>query len=57
MLKEPLKNGETVPHIAYTNYRTFDVDDLPADPEALKQWMYNLYYEKEDLLADFYANG
>ena len=46
-----------MPHIAYTNYRTFDVDDLPADPEALKQWMYNLYYEKEDLLADFYANG
>ena len=40
----------------YTN-RVFDVTDLPGDPEALKQWMYNLYYEKEDLLAEFYANG
>ena len=33
------------------------MDDLPSDPEALKQWMYNLYYEKEDLLAEFYAKG
>ena len=33
------------------------MDDLPSDPEALKQWMYNLYYEKEDLLAQFYATG
>ena len=30
---------------------------LPADPEGLKKWMYNLYYEKEDLLASFYADG
>ena len=40
-----------------SNYRVFDVDELPADPEAMKLWMYNLYYEKEDLLAHFYAEG
>ena len=34
----------------FFQYRVFDVSDLPPDPEALKQWMYNLYYEKEATL-------
>lgn len=52
-----IATGWDPPCTTHVHYRVFDVDELPADPEAMKLWMYNLYYEKEDLLADFYANG
>ncbi len=30
---------------------------LPKESDALKQWMYNLYYEKEEMLTHFYEKG
>jgi len=52
-----IATGWDPPCVTHVHYRVFDVAELPADPEGLKKWMYNLYYEKEDLLANFYADG
>lgn len=30
---------------------------IPTDPEALKNWMYELYYDKEKMLSSYYSTG
>ncbi len=30
---------------------------IPTDPEKMRHWMYNLYYEKDEMLARFYQTG
>ena len=30
---------------------------VPSDPEELKQWMYQLYFDKEEMLQKFYETG
>ena len=30
---------------------------IPQDPEAMRQWMYNLYAEKEKMLEEYYKTG
>ena len=30
---------------------------IPTETEKMRQWMYNLYYEKEDMLAKYYQTG
>ena len=40
------------------HYRIFDLHDIPAkDTNQFKDWMYNLYYEKDKLLEEFYITG
>lgn len=43
--------------VTHVHYRLFDVKDIPSEAESLKQWMYNLYAEKEKMLEDFYRTG
>jgi len=43
--------------VTHVHYRLFDVKDLPQDPEAMRNWMYNLYAEKEKMLEDYYISG
>lgn len=31
--------------------------DVPAEPEALTNWLYQRFIEKEDLLTHFYETG
>ena len=40
------------------HYRIFDLHDISAkDENQFKDWMYNLYYEKDKLLEEFYTTG
>ena len=40
------------------HYRIFDLYDISAkDENQFKDWMYNLYYEKDKLLEEFYTTG
>ncbi|MFH4977750.1 hypothetical protein AB6A40_004459 [Gnathostoma spinigerum] len=40
------------------NYRIFKADEVPFhDEEKLRDWMYKVYQEKDDLLASYYACG
>ena len=35
----------------------FLILQIPQDPEAMRQWMYNLYAEKEKMLEEYYKTG
>ncbi len=30
---------------------------IPPEPEKMREWMYNLYYEKDEMLAKYYETG
>lgn len=49
--------GSRASCITHVHYRIFDVKDIPQDPEAMRQWMYNLYAEKEKMLEEYYKTG
>lgn len=49
--------GHREPCVTHVHYRVFDVKDLPQDPEEMKNWMYNLYVEKEKMLERYYQTG
>jgi len=49
--------GSRPPCVTHVHYRSFDVKDLPQDPEAIKHWMYNLYAEKDAMLEEYYRTG
>lgn len=38
-------------------YRLYRCGDLPQDTEALTQWLYKRFEEKEEILDSFYKNG
>lgn len=45
------------PCTTHVHYKIFDINQLPTDPENLRQWMYTLYIAKEKLLEEFYLTG
>lgn len=45
------------PCTTHVHYKIYDINELPSDPEELRQWMYKLYFDKEMLLEDFYRKG
>jgi len=45
------------PCLTHVHYRIFDIKDVPTEPEELRQWMYKLYSEKEEMLKKFYETG
>ncbi|KAJ7422984.1 hypothetical protein BTVI_11517 [Pitangus sulphuratus] len=46
--------GYRQPTVTHVHYRIFPVKDVPAEPEALTDWLYQRFIEKEDLLTHFY---
>ncbi|XP_048153176.1 acyl-CoA:lysophosphatidylglycerol acyltransferase 1 isoform X2 [Corvus hawaiiensis] len=49
--------GYRQPTVTHVHYRIFPVKDVPAEPEALTNWLYQRFIEKEDLLTHFYETG
>lgn len=49
--------GIRPPCITHVHHRVFDVKDVPSDKEALTQWLYQLYYDKEEMLKTFYETN
>ncbi|NXU01110.1 LGAT1 acyltransferase, partial [Buphagus erythrorhynchus] len=49
--------GYRQPTVTHVHYRIFPVKDVPAEPEALTNWLYQRFVEKEDLLTHFYETG
>uniref|UniRef100_A0A8C9LC87 Phospholipid/glycerol acyltransferase domain-containing protein n=1 Tax=Pavo cristatus TaxID=9049 RepID=A0A8C9LC87_PAVCR len=49
--------GYRQPTVTHVHYRIFPIKDVPAEPEALSQWLYQRFIEKEDLLTHFYETG
>lgn len=39
------------------HYRSFDVGQIPSDPEGLQKWLHQLYYDKEQILEEYYKTG
>uniref|UniRef100_A0A8C0H6V3 Lysophosphatidylglycerol acyltransferase 1 n=1 Tax=Chelonoidis abingdonii TaxID=106734 RepID=A0A8C0H6V3_CHEAB len=49
--------GYRRPTVTHVHYRIFPIKDVPAEPEALTDWLYQRFIEKEDLLSHFYRTG
>ncbi|OXB58747.1 hypothetical protein ASZ78_000088 [Callipepla squamata] len=49
--------GYRQPTVTHVHYRIFPIKDVPAEPEALSQWLYQRFIEKEHLLTHFYETG
>lgn len=45
----------TVPHLALI--RVYPIKEVPVEAEALTDWLYQRFVEKEELLAHFYETG
>lgn len=41
----------------HLHLRRYPVDTLPMETKALKQWLFDRFYEKDRLLEDFYREG
>ena len=53
-------SGTAPPCCAVTNFVMICLRfflQIPQDPEAMRQWMYNLYAEKEKMLEEYYKTG
>lgn len=50
-------SGSRPPCVTHVHYRVFDTKELPSNSDGIKQWMYQLYYEKEEMLKEFYQTG
>jgi len=49
--------GWREPCDTHVHYRSWNIKDLPQDPEELFAWMVRLYQEKEAMLDAYYKNG
>jgi len=49
--------GWRPPSDTYVHYRSWDIKELPQNPEELFQWMVRLYQEKEEMLDSYYKTG
>jgi len=49
--------GTHPPCVVHVHYRTYDVGEIPTELEKMRDWMYELYYEKDAMLAKYYATG
>ncbi|XP_030637963.1 acyl-CoA:lysophosphatidylglycerol acyltransferase 1 isoform X1 [Chanos chanos] len=49
--------GYRPPTVTHVHYRTYPIKDVPVETEALTEWLYQRFVEKEELLAHFYQTG
>ncbi|KAG8443729.1 hypothetical protein GDO86_009051 [Hymenochirus boettgeri] len=49
--------GYRQPTVTHVYYRIYSVKDLPMETEALTDWLYKRFAEKEELLSHFYKTG
>ncbi|XP_063079836.1 acyl-CoA:lysophosphatidylglycerol acyltransferase 1 isoform X2 [Engraulis encrasicolus] len=49
--------GYRPPTVTHVHYRTYPIKDVPVETEALTEWLYQRFVEKEELLAHFYKTG
>ncbi|XP_075451801.1 acyl-CoA:lysophosphatidylglycerol acyltransferase 1 isoform X2 [Ascaphus truei] len=49
--------GYRQPIVTHVYYRIYPIKDVPMEPEALADWLYQRFVEKEDLLSQFYETG
>ncbi|XP_042633409.1 acyl-CoA:lysophosphatidylglycerol acyltransferase 1-like isoform X1 [Cyprinus carpio] len=49
--------GYRDPTVTHVHYRTYPIKDVPVESEALTDWLYQRFVEKEKLLAHFYKTG
>ncbi|XP_012676439.1 acyl-CoA:lysophosphatidylglycerol acyltransferase 1 isoform X2 [Clupea harengus] len=49
--------GYRQPTVTHVHYRIFPIKDVPLETEALTDWLYKRFVEKEELLAHFYETG
>ncbi|XP_062406837.1 acyl-CoA:lysophosphatidylglycerol acyltransferase 1 isoform X2 [Sardina pilchardus] len=49
--------GYRQPTVTHVHYRIYPIKDVPMETEALTDWLYQRFVEKEDLLAHFYETG
>ncbi|XP_036438109.1 acyl-CoA:lysophosphatidylglycerol acyltransferase 1 isoform X1 [Colossoma macropomum] len=49
--------GYRPPTVTHVHYRTYAIKDVPVETEALTDWLYQRFVEKEELLAHFYQTG
>lgn len=45
------------PCTTYFHYRCYPIDDVPEDMESMKEWLYDRWVEKENLLDEYYKTG
>ncbi|XP_062857619.1 acyl-CoA:lysophosphatidylglycerol acyltransferase 1 [Trichomycterus rosablanca] len=49
--------GYRSPTVTHVHYRMYPVKEVPVETEALTDWLYQRFVEKEELLAHFYQTG
>ncbi|KAL3052347.1 acyl-CoA:lysophosphatidylglycerol acyltransferase 1 [Trematomus bernacchii] len=49
--------GYRPPTITHVHYRMYPIKEVPVEAEALTDWLYQRFVEKEELLNHFYAKG
>ncbi|KAM4041610.1 acyl-CoA:lysophosphatidylglycerol acyltransferase 1 [Anomaloglossus baeobatrachus] len=49
--------GYRPPTITHVYYRIYPIKDVPMETEALTDWLYQRFVEKEELLSHFYKTG
>ncbi|XP_053314676.1 acyl-CoA:lysophosphatidylglycerol acyltransferase 1 [Spea bombifrons] len=49
--------GYKRPSVTHVYYRIYAIKDVPMETEALTDWLYQRFVEKEDLLSHFYETG
>ncbi|XP_065343289.1 acyl-CoA:lysophosphatidylglycerol acyltransferase 1-like isoform X2 [Cloeon dipterum] len=45
------------PRDTYFLYKIYEIKMIPSDPEGMKQWLYDLFKQKDDILQHFYTTG
>ncbi|XP_028858156.1 acyl-CoA:lysophosphatidylglycerol acyltransferase 1 [Denticeps clupeoides] len=49
--------GYKQPTVTHVHYRIYPIKDVPVESEALTDWLYKRFVEKEELLNHFYETG
>ncbi|CAG5927922.1 unnamed protein product [Menidia menidia] len=49
--------GYRPPTVTHVHYRMYPIKEVPVEAEALTDWLYQRFVEKEELLAHFYNTG
>ncbi|RVE55697.1 hypothetical protein OJAV_G00228880 [Oryzias javanicus] len=49
--------GYRPPTVTHVHYRMYPIKDVPVEAEALTDWLYQRFVEKEELLTYFYDKG
>lgn len=50
-------SGLKDPCQTYMHYRVYKVTDVPSEEASLTEWLYELFYDKENILKNFYETG